>query len=102
MTLGIAIQGARLPDQVVTWLLADRTPLNLTGATLAGTINDGTTTRAIDGTLTVVDGPAGIFRWAYGVLDVGTAGSFDVQITATFAGGLARTMITPWRVARAQ
>lgn len=85
MTLLKAIKGARHTGQLITWTRDDGTPQNLTGATLTGTIQatDGAT-RAIDGTLTVVTPASGIFSWAYGPADVGTAGEFLVIFKATY------------------
>ncbi len=87
MALAKAVKGARHSGQRITWLRDDNTPVDLTGATLAGRIKPKPTgsARNVDGTLSVVDPTTGIFQWAYGALDVGTAGTFEVQFSATFA-----------------
>ena len=104
MPLSNAVQSARHTPQVITWQDGDGDALNLTSASLSGRVRDlaTLTARNIDGTLTIVDGPAGVFQWAYGALDVGTAGALEVQFVATFGGGLAdRTLNEPWRVVEA-
>lgn len=104
MALSNAVQNARHTPQVITWQDNDGEPLNLYGGSLSGRVRDlaTLTARNIDGTLTIIDGPAGVFQWAYGTLDVGTAGAFEVQFIATFGGGLAdRTLNEPWRVIEA-
>jgi hypothetical protein len=104
MALANAVQGARHTPQVITWTDGDGDALNLTGATLTGRVIDlGTeTARNVDGVLSVIDPATGSFQWAYGALDVGTAGRFSVQFTATFgAAGADRTLLEPWEVERA-
>lgn len=84
MALQPAIQNDRHTGQRITWYYDDgRTPKPITGAVITGTIT-GDATRAIDGTLTVIDGTAGIFQWAYGAGDTGVVGRFTVQFTATY------------------
>ena len=103
MALAKAVKDARHTRQLVTWLDGDGDALNLTGATLTGRLQDleTGTARAIDGTLVVVTPVAGVFSWQYGVLDVGTAGHFRAQFTATFADTLAdRTLLEDWEVIR--
>jgi hypothetical protein len=102
MALAAAVEGATRPSQVITWTRADDTPEDLTGATLTGVILnvDTNETRAIAGTLTVTTAASGIFTWAYHANDVADAGSFKVQITASFGSAPtpARTIIADWSV----
>lgn len=106
MSLNPAILGDRHSGQIVTWSLAATSPLSpkvLTGATITGTITDaeGTSTRAITGTLAVVDGANGIFSWAYSAADTGTVGKFTVQFTATYPDGKADSSFEfDWEVRR--
>lgn len=102
--LAEAIAGATRPGQTVVWKRGDNTAEDLTGATLTGKIqNNAGTTRSITGTLTPADGSDGVFEWEYSALDVGTAGTFSVQFTATFAEAptVARTIISQWVVSDA-
>ena len=102
MGLAAAVQGARRPAQVITWTDADGTAVNLTGATITGIIRNRATgaARAVDGTLTVTTPAAGVFTWAYGTTDVGTAGLFDVQFNAAFGSAPtpARNITASWIV----
>ena len=109
MPLPKAVQGGRRPSPVITWYQEDSTPVNpkpenLTGATLTGFIRRGrgeSTTVAITGTLTVLDGPKGIFRWDLSAEDVSQAGVFSVQFVATFDGVPAKTFAERWQVEEA-
>jgi len=89
MPLGEAVQGSVRPAQSITWTDADGTPIDLTGATITGTMRKigDDTTRAITGALTVTDGAAGRFTWQYDAADVATAGSYEAQFTATYDTG---------------
>jgi hypothetical protein len=101
MALSNAVVGARHTAQRITWQDADGDPLNLTGATLTGrrlNLESGIAA-AVDGTLSVIDGPAGVFSWDYGENDVATAAVYQVQFTATFGGGEAdKTLAELWEV----
>ena len=105
MALAAAVAGATRPAQLITWQRADGNAETLTDATLTGRIRDRATgtARAIAGTLTVVDGVAGQFRWDYAAADVVAAGSYDVQFVATFLAGAtpAKTFVAQWTVAEA-
>lgn len=105
MSLPTRVVGGRRPAMSITWSRDDGTAEDLTAATLTGSIRDRATgtARAIAGTLTVTDGPAGAFRWDLAAADVVAAGKFDVQFTAAFASGLtpARTFVERWTVAEA-
>jgi hypothetical protein len=105
MALAAAVAGATRPSQIITWTRADGNAETLTAATLTGKIRDRATgtTRAIAGTLTVVDGAAGSFRWDYVAADVVSAGTFDVQFVAAFASGQtpAKTFVAQWTVGEA-
>lgn len=86
MALQPAVQNDRHTGQQITWYAGDSAKKNLTGATITGKIiNAAGTATAIAGTLTVVDGPNGVFTWAYAAADTATAGAFRVQFTATYA-----------------
>ena len=105
MALAAAVQNALRPSQIITWMRADGNAETLTSATLTGRIRDRATgtTRAIAGSLTVVDGAAGQFRWDYAAGDVVAAGTFDVQFVAAFASGQtpAKTFVAQWTVGEA-
>lgn len=102
MALAAAVKGGLRPSQIVVWARANGVPEPLTDATITGTITNRATsvTRAIAGTLTVTDGPAGEFRWDYAAGDVDTAGEFDVQFSAAFGSGQtpARSFVARWAV----
>jgi len=99
------VQGGLRPSQSITWRREDATAEDLSGATITGKLRDRATgtSRAIAGTFSVTDGTAGAFRWDFAAEDVATAGTFDVQFTATFEAGQtpARTFVTQWTVAEA-
>lgn len=104
MALADAVQGARKIAQQITWTDEDGTAVDLTNTTLTGFIRPfgGGTTRAIDGTLSLVTAASGIFSWAYGETDVGTAGQFEVQFVATYSDTLTeRTLKHAWQVIEA-
>lgn len=85
MALQYAVQLDRHTAQRITWNAGD-TAKDLTNATITGTITDEAgTTRAIDGTLTLVTAASGIFDWAYGANDTADEGEFQAQFTATYA-----------------
>lgn len=102
MALAAAVQGARRPSQTITWTDENGTALDLSGATITARIRNTTanTTVASDGTFTVVTAASGIFRWDYSAADVATAGSYEVQFTATYVSAPtpARTILAPWVV----
>ena len=88
MGLSKAIQGSNHTVQQITWKDERGNAVDLTGATITGKKhphNDASSVVAVDGTLALVTATSGIFSWAYGSVDVGTAGSFVVQFIATFA-----------------
>jgi len=99
--LAKAIVGARHTAQSITWQDQDGNARSLSGATLTGTIQDKNgDTRAIDGTLTPDADQVtniGIFTWAYGAIDVGTAGEFLVEFKATYTN-YDLTFATYWKV----
>ncbi len=110
MPLPKSVQGGRRPSPVITWHQEDSTPANpkpenLSGATMTGFIRRGrgeSTTVAMTGVLTVLDGPNGIFRWDLSVQDVSQSGTFFVQFVATFTGGIpAKSFVTKWQVEEA-
>lgn len=103
--LANAIQGALRPSQQIVWLDGEGVALNLTGATITGVIRNRSNNdaRIVAGTLSVTDGPAGTFTWAYKAADVADVGTFDVQFTATFMADPtpARTFVATWVVEEA-
>lgn len=104
MALADAVAGALRPSQIITWVRADGTAEDLTGATLSGVLYDRRSrqSRAIAGTLNITSATAGQFRWDYAAGDV-VAGVYDVQFTATFGETPtpARTFGDIWTVRRA-
>ena len=83
--LPVAVQGSR--DTVtITWLYSSGAAVNIAGGTISAVYapveDDDNTVYAVDGVLAVTDGANGIFTWAYGAGDVGTAGSYLVQFKA--------------------
>ncbi len=100
MALAAAVQGGRLPAQLITWQHQDNTVEDFTGATLTGKIllQRQQAAQSITGTLTVTDATNGVFRWSYSADDVAYAGTHRVQFTATFTGVPAKTFITEWVV----
>lgn len=101
MALASAVRGSKRPSQSIVWSDKDGNALDLSGATIAGRIVDSAGTgRDCDGLFTIVDGPNGVFRWDYGDEDIGTAGKFAVQFTATFGSSPtpARTFAEQWQV----
>lgn len=90
MALPKRVRGALRPSTLITWYREGTTaPEDLTNATLTGFIQNivSGTTVAIAGTLTVVDGEAGQFRWDYATDDLATVGDFNVQFNAAFGTG---------------
>lgn len=69
------------------------TAVSLSGASMSGRmVNlDTGVERNIDGTLALVDAANGVFSWSPSATDVSTAGSFEVQFTATISSKPYRT-----------
>ena len=90
MALASAIEGATRPAQSITWYRGDGvTPEDLAGATITGRLRyavDGTS-RDIAGTLTVTDGAAGEFTWAYDADDVAQPGAVHGHLQRGAYGG---------------
>lgn len=86
MSIPNAVQTSRRPTLRITWQRTNGEPVDLTGSAITGTIKNKSTgaTAAITGTLALVDADMGIFSWAFGSVDVGTAGNFFVQFRATY------------------
>jgi hypothetical protein len=100
MALPTVVAGGLRPALMITWRLDDGTALDLTGATLSGTITTRAgVTRAIEGVLSVTDPINGWFSWAVTAADV-VEGRYKVQLTATFPTGPspAKTFETDWVV----
>ena len=74
------IQDATHTGLTITWQHPDKTPHDLTGATMTGSISG----QAISGVLAITDAINGVFTWAFGDSDVDTPGLFQVQFTATY------------------
>lgn len=97
--LARAMQGAPGSFQQIAWTKSGA-PLDLTGATLSGTIRPRFgPAREITGTLTVADDPTtGSFIWLYSGADVQDAGEAHVQFTATYDARTERTVPASWIV----
>lgn len=102
MALADAVVGARYIAQQITWTDEDGTVVDLTGSTITGykrLIGGSGAKVALDGTLSLVTAASGIFSWAYGAVDVGVAGQYEVQFIATYGGGLKeKTLKMNWLV----
>jgi hypothetical protein len=100
MALPNAVAGATYLPATISWQDDGGTPIDLTGATLSGTIEawlDGSR-REITGDLTISDPAAGVFQWDYSEEDVGTAGMYWVQFSADFGGEVHKSSRTSWKV----
>ena len=85
MTTIRRVVGGLRPSLAIEWLRDDGVAEDLTGATLSGTIEDRAgNTRSIAGTLSVLDGAAGTFEWAFAAGDLAAPGTYQVQFTASF------------------
>jgi hypothetical protein len=108
MTLSSGVVGARHTAQRITWYKENSTTgYDLTGATITARIQDRNGIgRAADGVFTPdadqVTNP-GVFTWAYGALDVGTAGDdYHVQFIASYVDSKNdKTFIADWKVVEA-
>ncbi len=101
MAIPNAVQGGKRPSPLLTWTDLDGDALDLTGATITGTItNEHGESRAITGALTVVTADEGVFRWDYSTADVATKGTFVVQFAASFGSNPtpAVTFAEKWKV----
>lgn len=102
MALADAIQGAKRPSQLITWLDQDGDPVDLTGATITARIRNTATgaTVAADGTFVLTSASLGVFRWDYGTTDVATAGFFKVTLNAAYGNDPTpgRTLSEKWTV----
>lgn len=79
------IEGATHSPLLITWKDGDSTAIDLSGAMITARIRN-TKTRATHdstGSLAVVNGPAGMFSWAYALGDL-VKGDYEVQFTATY------------------
>jgi hypothetical protein len=94
VTLTDAVQGARHEPITVEWGidLSDVVTITGTKRELGSPV-----VTALDGTFEVTDEDTGVFEWSLGAGDVGTAGLFEVQFTATFTDD-AITIASPWTV----
>lgn len=85
MSINRVVGGLR-PSLEITWTRDDGEPEDLTSlATLTGTITDRQgNSRPIAGALTVLDGAAGTFEWAFDPADLAAPGTYQVQFVAAF------------------
>ena len=105
MSLSGVVEGARHIAQQITWNERDSfnvlSSVDLSGSTITAKKRDseGTIT-AVDGSLNFEDtGSDGIFNWTYGVNDVATPGTFEIQFIATFGDSTKdKTLIEKWIV----
>lgn len=99
--LADAVDGSVRGGQDMFWRQPDGAPIDLTGATITGTLQDmvSAVDRAIAGTLSVIDGPAGHAQWDYAAADV-VEGFYYAQFNAAYlAGGTPeKSFIAIWRV----
>jgi hypothetical protein len=97
--LAYAVQGATGTSQSIIWTQADGTVLDLSGATITGTIRPRWgSARAIAGTLTITDAAAGTFAWEYDAADLADAGDHLVQFTATYGSKVEVSRYQEWTV----
>jgi hypothetical protein len=95
------VEGARRGSIELTWYEdGSTTPVDLTSATISGYLQVVGVTRAITGTLSVTDGPGGVFRWDLSAADVADSGNLQVQFVAAFASGQtpAKTFKADWYI----
>ena len=87
MSIPNAVQTSRRPTLRITWQRTNGEYVDLTGATLSGTIQNKSTLAeaAISGTLTVVDALKGAFTWQFSAADVASAANYYVQFKALYA-----------------
>ncbi len=97
------IQNSTHTGLQLTWQHEDKTPHDLTGATMTGRISsDSGAGRAIVGVLVVTNAINGIFQWAFGDGDIDTVGNFEVQFIATFGDDKNdKTFPAGWEVVKA-
>jgi len=101
MALPDAVKGGKRPSALITWLDGDDAAVDLSGATITARItDDDRVTRDADGDFVITDAANGVFRWDYGDTDIGTAGTFNVQFSASFGTSPTplRMIMTRWIV----
>lgn len=103
--LPTVIQGALRPSLQLVWQRNGSNSVeDLTGATLSGIIRDRYSENLIDivGSLTLIDGPSGVFRWDFDVLDVANDGDYSVEFMATWTTGRspAKTFAANWTIVK--
>lgn len=100
------VQGSVRPSLEITWANGDDVPMNLTNATVTGTIRSNRTgvVRAIVGDIEIVNAEGGVIRWDLDAADVATAGQYTVLFEAVYSVGStpARSVPAAWRVIAAQ
>jgi hypothetical protein len=90
MSLPTWVQGSRHTGLRLRWVRRDGTYPDLTGTTITGKLRSsaaGSSSVAMTGTLApdTNEAAAGWFVYAPSAADVGTAGTYEVQFTATYA-----------------
>ena len=102
MAMPDAVEGGKRPSPLITWTDENGAAIDLSGATITARIQDANTGTVVDsdGTFTVTDAAAGMFRWDYGDDDIAAAGNYRVQFVAAFGSAPtpAKTFLTRWRV----
>ena len=104
MSIPNAVQTSRRPTLRITWQRTNGEYIDLTGATITGTLKNKSSgaTSAITGTTTVVDALKGAFTWAFSTADVTTAANFYVQFKAAFSDGTFELSVSEsWEVVAA-
>lgn len=89
MAFGDTTQYSTAIGKEITCHDADGQPLDLTGATITGTLTpiSGAPARAIAGTLSLDPDESHVILWTIHANDVAQAGTFDVQLCALLPGG---------------
>ena len=100
--LNDAIKGARHTGQRIAWTRKDKSPVDLTDATITARIKTVETGQVwdSDGTFVVqTTVKMNEFTWAYGTVDIANASRFEVQFTAEYPDGTKEISYPhPWEV----
>ena len=105
MSLPKAVVGSNHTAILVTCRREDDSIVDITNSTITGTRKNKrtNTTTTLTGTMAIVSGTGGQFRWTYSTADVAIAGSYTVQFSATFADTtVERSLLEDWDVIEAQ
>lgn len=82
------VQGATHPTYTITFLDANRSAYDLTGATMTGKVisSSTSTTTSLTGTFALVTAASGIFSYIPSTADAAlSAGNYRIQFTATYS-----------------